>query len=1515
MPDITSWEGLNSSPEFANLSYNDQLLVREDYLTKKLPADQNWLALSENDRRIVFQNMLYDVPQTGSNRQQEYSQLYRGIMSGNEDAQSTGLSWLSRETFRDQLSIADLLTKAIGFIDDLDGQEDIDLTLLGQEREVRNKELAGLRYALSQDQQTAKKAQRRNILANFGGIAADTLIWYGLTAPLGLAVQNATKAGKLARLTKAGTNISQLPDDLALLATRKASATKFAQLKLVPELLDSARGGVIEVVRQNLLENIQPYVSEDADLWERIAKNSAIFGEDFLYGMGAFFGLSVMAKAGKTLFGMGKGVGSIALMKKIPKEILGDDDFEQVITKLTAGLYSAEEIAKLPQQLQDVAMHSLRMKNIQANVENITDAAELMQLAGAQKGIWFAPATKKGADWFEVEDLVNEVPGGKVVLPREEALKYAGDRIKLQLIPEERGFIDAAMTGNTMEIHKITAAAPKAIDAGIADLAGMTASRGGKINAKNATYVVRNLAKKAVKNTKGDIDDTFIDAIKFKNKGRILTLADDVELELPGTVTTIKAEQEYLTKLVTGVKKTLKDKGVDTGVIDEFERLLKVDHLNGEMTPMWVKFQAEEAGYKVYEAPDGKVTLIDAKTNNAVENFPGYMSAGDFLYKGLREGNEAYFGEQLALTAKQNFGESVVFNTDGTVDVYVREVQKTADKVHYKDVDSLLEARPEFRPQTPVTAMPRWNITDNDLGEDVIELSHGVVTGSSKAVTAWTDTFKDYSKAVKMKDIKRTDTKILSKSDISTRYEVRDSEMNFTFRHNDLKEVDKFMKQAWDNLADMEYAAALKGARVMPMHGRYYVYQAGKTNSFVADNLDDLKAKVAELPEAPYIGRELSELDAVSNGLERELDLRGLAPNTAPITNYMETSMKLMEAGSYERVFGRSAKKLNKFKSLLYDYFAPVDMTLKRMGLQLKDPEYYQVAHNLRRANDKTTGMYYRFADVFEASVVAKLPKQQNKEMNSLMMGLAKGESYADGYRRMFKKEIPDGMVTRLDRTREMFDDLGKIFKVDGWKFLTDYYPRIRQMSLSEGTKLTGDAAEAITKHFGHKIPEVEFFAKNLRIGDVVAGSYMENFTDVVTHYVRQGYRSVMLDEPVKDVWNYIKRARKAGKNIEAEGPLAQYTERIMGFFDEKDISQLNAAMEETATDYFKNLHKHKVISKIIAPGDLKNLLGFLNSVTISATMAYRPWPVIRNLFQPFNTLGYIVSQDAVLRGMEKAIRDPAKRVKRLRNLGIITDHNHMLNYTSNTALRDFTRKGLHLYQSADNFNRAVTDAVAEDLISDGWRRFSKNQNMDELLNITKLNRIDEQDRLFVLKKLEEGDVSGAIDEYSDLLNFRSQFPYKSWENPKAFRGVLGKLFGAYQHYPVYYTANLLEGLRLGSWQDKVAAMGNTAITGAVAYGVFNNLLGINAKDFLFYTPVSMTGGPLWQMGNDLLTLTAGGYEGDIAWEQIKRNAPALFIPGAGMATDFLEGLRAFAVGDLRLAYTKALSAPVGGNF
>jgi hypothetical protein len=205
-------------------------------------------------------------------------------------------------------------------------------------------------------------------------------------------------------------------------------------------------------------------------------------------------------------------------------------------------------------------------------------------------------------------------------------------------------------------------------------------------------------------------------------------------------------------------------------------------------------------------------------------------------------------------------------------------------------------------------------------------------------------------------------------------------------------------------------------------------------------------------------------------------------------------------------------------------------------------------------------------------------------------------------------------------------------------------------------------------------------------------------------------------------------------------------------------------------------------------------------------------------------------------------------------------------------------RAGLFLYRTADAVNRGVSYLAGrksirkwEHLIREGrWEEFLYRTGMiNESKTLTRRMRK-------MAKNASPESWDSVVDkmghDYGVHLSEQTQYIYNRVNAPKLFQGVLGRMFGQFNLWPVGYGEYIwrnthgIPGLNIlkknaglkerfaHNFLLKTLAM-RTAMMGLGAY------TGINMASWNFSNPLSIEGGPYFQVLRDVITLAAGGDE------------------------------------------------------
>jgi hypothetical protein len=1479
-----NWDAVRENDEFKALSYDEQKYVLASGFVQEMSQNQDFLNANDTTRTAAidqFTKMHMPAFETSDD------EVTQELMALALQAQETGnfdelIGRRGREAFASQMSLVGTVENWIQGATS-GGRE----ARLAEDRD-RAKALAYIDSVLDGDAEVARKATRAKIFGNIGGFIADFASLWALSAPLAAGVRTlagATKLGKALGVgSKAFTGSGRLLN---------SSAKRWFVQTLVPEIGRNIRGGLIGVARENILESFDGVVEKDPTLYHGLLKNLETFGEYFIGDMLFFSGW----EAGKIIAGAAKGVFGKGFMKAVAKgdEIVDIAAERKRIMDLALGDgLSNEQIRALPKSLQQKYARLRARAATFRNVDQIQPGSwEMFEYMAYGKGFDVEQVGNK----FKVRDLVDDkiyttdnpyktVDG---LLAKRNAKSYGGQALNQAVEATDEIKIKNSIQGRIKKGALSAEAAQNLVN-----------TADGTVSGKDVRFAVRETARRY-----GVDPDAFSITLVDDVAGKVV--ADGVVSVPKGSLTPAK-QREYIEKLFTELDDRILALG---GTIDDTARATKASItktiVRGGYSNAWLDYAS-----KTYL--DDSLVKFGAQGDVAVTrgqdvlNFASKEEYGQWLFK---EKVLPSLGEDadgaIRASMKEELGVTVELLDDAR---YQYKQMNPEGKIFtsriFNTLDEVMAEFPKFTPKLPVSAAPKITVID-DVAR-VIRVENGVFLGPTSAVADLMGNFKDYKRSARTKTI-ADGVKIDS---ITRTFEAINPETGAKKTFETMAKARAWAKQTVKNLSDLNEMAFAKGARITPTNGKLAIYQKGFAEPIVVDSLQKAKAKVKALQQPEYVGKELSGLDpGLIEGLEKEFaELTAQSPFEASIqevTNEIERLGKRGVKGDSRVLSGTTA---------ISSYIAPTDIVMKRISRDLGDPAYYKAFKEMNEAQLRMRGAESSAKN--EIKRMFKGVKGKDREfLGEVFMNFPE-DQWAKGMQEVAGRAITSqesnaltSLRTYLGRTPDQ--GLSASLGIDSYKFLNDYFPRIRDTLAGSRGNWDSLAKDALHTSWGMKtLPkEIDFFAKHMRTDDLARYALKKDIVEVMDTYVSQGYREAIMGQPYEQIIEVAKRT----KDMTAKGRLQIYAEQIMGINTTEVQKAVDSGVQKLLEEAFDTLRKKGLTTKEVPASLRKDLVTLFSQFTVGATMSYRPWLPIRNSFQPFLTLAPRVGNDVVVEAMKRAAKNGDEIVPRLKAEGIIPDKAPLLEMYRDNFQFKFNEIGMKAYQNSDAWTRAVVDQSVDLLMEDASKRYLKGWLTEkQFLEMSKLNTMGPEIRKEVLEALSDGGYARAKKIFRDNLTDETMFPYRPGTQPAAFKGAVGRLFGQFGHYPVYYTTNILRGLSKSKWQS--AAFATRAVGNSLAlYHVFTKVLGVDAKNFIYSAGIGFDGGPYYHLMNTALQAASGVGTGDYTQKQaagkIFADMKNLFIPGSSMARSAAKSIDALQKGDLHGFIVNGLGAPV----
>lgn len=1503
------WETLRRNPKYKQLSYEEQLQLNSKIALSHLNKDPRFQQLDNASKHATLNAIARQKP-TYENPDQEVQQIEQLAEAAKQDenAANQAVDKIGWKAFRDQLTIVDMIENVVGRTAQFLDPNSFDYQRIKQQKqtETRDQEKAYqyLEQTLNGELDKAKAISRHKTVGTVGGFITDFASWWAATAPVASAVKGATAASTLGQ--KTGMFATKLSGKGSAITS---SGKRWFWQSFVPEVAQDVRGGLIGVARENINGTIEERMKEDPEWYDAAWENTKTFGEYFLGDMLFFSGLQAMKVMGKA----GKGVYTHAWNKKAPLEMVGDKEFQTILDGMTKrGGLTQETIAALPKEAQEemrrIALGVARAKNVKNLKKN---PQELMQYWLKGKGFEVFQDGNKWKSEFIPDGTIREADNFNDIV--KQSIDYGNLKMKPQFSdPAEAAlYMGGSSDMQLQQVIRSNTSGLNIDEHGMAQLLKPDAS--GVVNKNNVNYVGNKILEKTGVRKEG------INQVKFRQVddyfNRPKTSEGDV-IFVPKQIREPAQESKFVQSLTNDLKRISESKGGSfTNYSDIGERILRIKETKG-FSPHWVEYAAKKY-------TDGEIVRVGEKlqlrTRNGIEVEGNMEELGQHLFK-----NYAFADSSVdILEHTQNYlayerGMKLSPMKDGRLRLQFRDNQGKLVRRDYDNLQAIWDENPNTIPKLPTSSMPDINITDTKLNR--FEIKQGIVAGHPKMVTDFLDNFKDYKTIGESIPIKTSKGNIVSFQKKYRTYEAIEPETGVRKRFKTADEAKKWVDGGNKTYRDLDVKARYKGARIVPFRGEYLIYQNGLETPLIARNLDEIKTHLKGLKQPDFVGKELTDLnpDLISDVQRMFRDELG---EHAFEAEYFEVADKII---NHAKKTGGKVKGI----TALVDFIAPKDITISKMAKESGMPEIYDTWRNLEKGRQRAEGAFASWVKDFQKSV-GRLTREQDEGLGALLLEGVK----PDDWNRVFKERVGRDLTQQdlkiMDRVRSILgrseeEGLFAAFGIDNYKFLSEYFPRIKQKLYQLRGKNLGsnNAGKVIKQHLGYsKLPkEIAFFADNMRADDLLRFEAKSSLQDVLSTYVRAGYNKVHMDGPYRKAVNFYDNLQKQGGDQMVINEMKAYLEQIKGLESTAEKRLLEEGTKDLTYKIFKRMDKIMGTNRAdkLFTDDLVTLG---NKFTIASTMSYRAWLPIRNSFQPFFTLAPRIGNDVTMQAMKKAAQNGEEIVNRLKRQGRIPDKAPIMDIVggNNKMLIDaFNNKGMFWYQNSDAWTRGVVDQAADLLMDDAAKRYAKGWiNDKEFINLSKIDVLDEFKQMEILDHLKKGDYELAKDTFADHLTWETMFPYKAGTNPTMFNGTMGRIFGGFGHYPVYYTANVFRGLKNSKGVGRKAAFAGRVVGNSLAmYNVFNEVLGIDAQAFMFNSPMSFAGGPYYDLLNTALEATdTTYYTGKTARAKLPDLAFRLFTPGSSMGRSAFKAIEELNKGNTHGFIVNAMSAPLNENF
>lgn len=522
--------------------------------------------------------------------------------------------------------------------------------------------------------------------------------------------------------------------------------------------------------------------------------------------------------------------------------------------------------------------------------------------------------------------------------------------------------------------------------------------------------------------------------------------------------------------------------------------------------------------------------------------------------------------------------------------------------------------------------------------------------------------------------------------------------------------------------------------------------------------------------------------------------------------------------------------------------------------------------------------------------------------------------------------ELSEKEFDASQSVRRILKEAGEEFGIPMERMITHYAPRIRKLGI------TFD--QAIQRRM---LPEeFEWFAEEQREGYLMP--HEEDIFKVVNAYITRGARKKAVG---KAIGEFTETRNRLQKNFKLSKPesivLDKFIGDVRGWPSDidgvmaKTVARLteavNKAVDKTtfglAPKRFENVFyekariKGEVGKELVRYEETRRAPGFFNiehafstivdmhlKLSYAGALGAKPMAIIRNMIQPMITVLPIVGGESYAYGLSKALTKSGWNEAKAK--GILMDDYMPLpgeiQYAPGSILEQVAYWTLKPYKWSDSMNRCVSyHAMKHNVLKHGERYLNAVENMkhpSELIGLKKKFIQDADMEYFhpalirneVTPLLKAGDINGIAERMGRHLSDYTQYVYRKANTPVLMKGNVGKLFGQFGTWPLWYLEHLRSMALRGSKTNRAKRL---AIWGGVNLAVANiggEAFGVDLNRYLFLNPLSWSGGLAVSLVSDIHNAIFGQseYEKAAAVNGIKQKA-LLYVPASLQAQSMIK--------------------------
>jgi hypothetical protein len=555
----------------------------------------------------------------------------------------------------------------------------------------------------------------------------------------------------------------------------------------------------------------------------------------------------------------------------------------------------------------------------------------------------------------------------------------------------------------------------------------------------------------------------------------------------------------------------------------------------------------------------------------------------------------------------------------------------------------------------------------------------------------------------------------------------------------------------------------------------------------------------------------------------------------------------------------------------LASYYRPMRATMALIEQKLKIPAWSKVFKPL----DEGVIQSQHFTQPWGNELRASMKKVRANEMESVQDYISSRDKWKEVTARRWKMrpEVKKA-AQELDKWwKKLLTGPGELTEVGARSFLQDFMPRMRRRPHD---------VDGVYSDFN--LPrEISSFADMIRKGEMpMHGMDAMSNAQMALHMIaRQKF--------VEPHWQGARKvidAEVIGPDGKAHKAIPDTVRKIMQEYVDgvRNVPPMSTKVLDSAVaGFFENL------GIPMSRSMRARTVNMLMSSHYAGTMYFRPFLAVRNLTQ-----AGLVIPEVGIEYFGKGFKDhlnPELRNLALKEMGL--EHGPAGSTAFETEAfdlmgstwRNLHKAGMFLYKSADTNNRVLAylagrRAILEEGAKLAQGKITRAQFKARTGVIRQYGPVQEN----VMTHVDRGDLPTAAREWGKQVMTETQYPYRKGNEPLAFKGAWGKMFGMYGIWPVnfleFVTRNTVgrtgapASARAG-WALRLAA------TWTATEYMMEHVLGIDASNMTWINPFKFQGGPMVQELGALYDLAGGSdFERRLAWDRLGYMLQARFPLG-----------------------------------